>query len=717
MAWPEHPYISAYMVVQSASEKADAIRAAHCFYDQTWPVKQLVIVNGTQVPMALRDKRVKEVLLRSTRLGDLKNAALMATDGEWCFPWSPNGWYAPDYLKFMMASADPRVPLVIQNPYVENGEILETTPDRVAFFNFFKPQLSLPAYDASGSDTVFLSKFIAAQRISQVSVMAKHLVSSTEILKLLAEQPARTKIKKKTSVCIVQLGRYGDLINILPLALHIHNTYGKPYVMISREFQPLFDGVSYAEPFPVDLKCDRINEAMAIARCSFEFPIQTQIWGHGYDQVKLTEGYNKEMWRMGGFLPWFNDPTWRPLFDTAKLPGLKHLPVRLTGKPLMLTNLTCGASSPFPEGPELLKEVMEHWGETYQVLEIGTLRLPHIYDLLPLIQAAKLMVSIDTALLHLAAATNTPVVALVNPHPWLGTICRGVTAARFDYNQVRQSRELVHQGIQSAIGLVKPELPAQVLPCAAPQRKQFHSIAKYEEPVAAERKRKQFAIDSWAGLYKGGVIPAYYTEWKRSLAHINSKARLPYLKDLLEPALAQAADHDIIIYTNDDIICHPALPEQMAFYCGIWGCVAARRCEGSVPLPLTASPDEWRQAAQNADYKHYGRDLFAFTKAWLKAHWEELPDFVIGSTDWDNCLVAMIRRTSGYKTDPLSLRELIWPAEMPLGWTCHVWHKSMWQTFGNYWSSPGNVNNRELFKAWSENYASHLVFDRNNLLV
>lgn len=703
------------MVLLNPVDRVDATRAVACFLKQGWPVKQLVIVNATSTPVGNGCPGIKELFLKSPNLGDLKNAALLATDGEWCFPWDTECWYAPDYLSFLMASSDRASATAIQNPVLEGETQIEATVERASFFNFFRHRLDLPAYDKEGSDVSFLGKLGQVRPISQVGVLAKRFVSETEILKLRTTSSSLVT-RKKGSVCLVQLGRLGDIAGVLPLALHIHNTYGKPYFMVSRPFVGILDGVSYVEPFVVDLPCNRINEGMAIAKCNFEYPIQTQIWGEDYDQEKLTESYNKEMWRMGGFLAQFENRSWRPVFDRAVLPKLKDLPVRLSGKPLILTNLTCGASSPFPEGADILKGLTERWRGSHQVLDVGLLRLPHVYDLIPLIEAADVLVSIDTVHLHLAVVTSTPVVALVNPHPWLGTICRGTTAARFDYDQVRKTPSLVQEGVATALMLGKEKLPPAVQPGEAPKRRVFHVIAKYDEPVATERKRKQFAKDSWDVLYAAGVIPAYYTDWKRTLAHINTKAKLPFFKDLLQPALAQAADDDILAYTNDDIICHPDLPAQLRFYCAVWGCVSGRRCEGNTALPLDATPEKWREIASNNDFDHYGRDLFAFTKRWIMSVWDELPDFVVGSTDWDNCVVAMMRRSCGYESVQGSFVKLIWPVEMPLGWTCHIWHKSVWSTFGNYWSSPGNTHNRELFRAWAEKHAPKLQFDKNNLL-
>ncbi len=724
MAWPDHPYISCYLVVRNPSEREKAARAIACFLFQKWPVKQLVIINGTAVPFSI--KGCKELMLHGTSLGSLKNAAIMAADGEWCFNWDINCWYSPDYLTFMMSGTAPCGATLIRNPIVvsesgEHGHVrpkpVETTAERVAFFGFFKVLKAVPLYDEDGSDTAFIKKFGSVRWIDHVE-MAKRFVSESEIFAY--DTPlSRAVPVKKGSVCVVQLGRYGDITNVLPICLHIFNSYQKPYMMVSREFLPILDGVSYVEPFPVDLYCDQVLDGMAIAKANFEHVIQTQIWGRGYTQEKLTDSYNREMWRMGGFLKEFENEAWQPYFDQPNPPDEAF--ALLDGRPLILTNLTCGASSPFPAGAQILKMVEERYGKDYQVLDVGPIRLKRVYDLEHLIRQAKVVVSIDTVLLHLVAGKKTPVVALVqSSQPWLGSVCRGHTVARMNYAQVEANPRLVIEGVEKALKAGEgPPWVGMGVARDRQERRIFHLVATYEEPNPAERKRKKFATDSWAEMYAQGVIPCYYTDWKRWGQHLGAKTKLPFLKDCLEVALKAARSNDIILYTNDDIICHPDLPNQLRFYCGVFGAVAGRRCEIAFPPPppLTASPHEWAAQNRNEMFTHEGRDMFAFTKRWLQAHWDELPDFYIGSTEWDNCVVIMIRRERGITSAIRDLKPMIWPAEMPLGWTAHVRHRSFWQSPVNFDKSPANIHNRSIFKEWAKKYAPHLTFTEDNQLI
>src|SRR5207244_72520 len=95
----------------------------------------------------------------------------------------------------------------------------------------------------------------------------------------------------------------------------VHNTYAKPYWMVSKEFASVLEGVSYVEPYVVPLRNDQINEALALARKEFDFVIQTQVWGTNYTQPRMCASFNEESFRNAGFPEKFTDKSWLPLFD------------------------------------------------------------------------------------------------------------------------------------------------------------------------------------------------------------------------------------------------------------------------------------------------------------------------------------------------------------------------------------------------------------------
>ena len=55
--------------------------------------------------------------------------------------------------------------------------------------------------------------------------------------------------------CFVMLGKFGDLIHMLPVFLHtFKRDKVKPVVMVSDQFASVLDGVSYVTPWVVPMK-------------------------------------------------------------------------------------------------------------------------------------------------------------------------------------------------------------------------------------------------------------------------------------------------------------------------------------------------------------------------------------------------------------------------------------------------------------------------------
>lgn len=262
-----------------------------------------------------------------------------------------------------------------------------------------------------------------------------------------------TERQTNNDVCIIELGRIGDIVNILPVALHIHNSFAPPYFMVSREFASVLDGVSYVRPLVVDLKQDQVREAVAKAQRRFRHVLVTQVWGQGWQVPKLCASYNRESWRMAGFDHKFDDYSWKPLFDRRDAGREAVLLSRACPHALgcrLLVNVTSGVSSPYPHGAELLAGLAAKFGHIFHVINIATLKLERIYDVLALMEDCAALVSIDTAHLHLSAAVECPTVAICNDKPWLGTEIRHENVLRFTY---ADSVETILAGMALALGI------------------------------------------------------------------------------------------------------------------------------------------------------------------------------------------------------------------------------------------------------------------------
>lgn len=516
---------------------------------------------------------------------------------------------------------------------------------------------------------------------------------------------------RQNRVCVVQLGRNGDLIDLLPVLLLIHNTYGKPVVMVQRQFAGLLEGVSYADAYPVDVGHADLDQALTLARQQFRYVLHTQVWSSTWEAEHRTPSYNMEQWRMAGFLSRFKDGMLRPVFDRDTERQTAN-----GGKPFLMVSLAGGLSSPMPNGEALTKEIGVEWAGTFGVLDVAAYKAKRIYDMLGLLNAAHCLVSNDSVLLHLAAASDVPVVALVNPRPWRGTVLRYKPVARISYNEV--TTQALNRAIKSTMPKLmrashRRHLGRCIMPEAAPERRIFHAVERHDERDHGEQERKSRAQRSWDGLYEQGVIPVHLWRYPRTAKAIGDKRDLPYLKDVLGAAMAKASPQDIILWTNDDSWLHPRLPDVVRLFASLYGAVTSQRCDSRLPMPEAGqclTPEQYARLRG----RHMGRDLFAFTKYWLKEHWNQIGDYILGASDFDLAMATLIRHTHGIETTRPNLEECIHPAELPRGYVCHEVHAAAWCQKGNEDEAPSQKHNRALFRKWARKHAPNMKFDELN---
>ena len=262
--------------------------------------------------------------------------------------------------------------------------------------------------------------------------------------------PRRAASGLSHSLCIVQTGHWGDIWNILPIVRHLAEMDGEaPFLSIPPEFASLFDVISYARR--VDFDCDMAdaNAATQAAQQQFERVLRCQV-ADIYDAAQhKCQSYNQEAWRLCGFLDHFMDESWPLVFDRATTPKLDPAEAR----PIVV-NLTTCRTALFNGGYGVLDAVQAAFPG--MVADIGHIWKPQPWNLLPLYDAAKVVVSIDTGTLHLAAASKTPLIALVadgsfwrNGHEWRSAIPRYRCPFRFRYSEVLANPGLLIDAIRA----------------------------------------------------------------------------------------------------------------------------------------------------------------------------------------------------------------------------------------------------------------------------
>lgn len=334
-----------------------------------------------------------------------------------------------------------------------NGKRIHVEPPEITFCYGWGPQsgyhLSGHGFDEPGAATGYwkVGELVEQQAAAMLIPTGEILLKPTMRLnpdEMIADWLVQNNMIAEPGAnecCIVCLGRYGDLCNLLPVAKHIADRFGKPFWMVSREFADLFDGVSYVTPWVTDLPPAKINEAVALARKRFKNVLVCQVYGENWQADKLSASYNRESWRLAGFANRFDDHSWKPVFDrrdsgreTVLLGRAYRSIYDETTTPMLLVNVTRAMSSPYPPGAALLAEIIAKFSARFHIVNIAELKLERVYDVLGLMERCVALIACDTVHLHLAAAVDCPTIAIVNAIPWLGTELRATdNFIRFTY--------------------------------------------------------------------------------------------------------------------------------------------------------------------------------------------------------------------------------------------------------------------------------------------
>jgi hypothetical protein len=209
-------------------------------------------------------------------------------------------------------------------------------------------------------------------------------------------------------------GRAGDILGILPCLKYLSEIGSKPTLIVSREYSHAarYCGYINVEESPMPFEaCIRME---AKARKEYKIVHDFSVYGHGlaYDRVAThftAEAHHRADRRLGRM---YDQGHFRKLvFDKPiQTPSL----ISATQGPTVVICFN-GNSSPLPHADgwrQFISEGLNRAG--IGVCDVSHVKLPTIVDLLPTLNAAKAVLSIDTAILHLMAASPTPYVALRN---------------------------------------------------------------------------------------------------------------------------------------------------------------------------------------------------------------------------------------------------------------------------------------------------------------
>ncbi len=418
----------------------------------------------------------------------------------------------------------------------------------------------------------------------------------------------------------VQLGRYGDILTVLPLLWRDAQRGERSRIMVAKEFASVLEGVGYCDTAIFDGPYHEIGKACEEAEKLGGPVVCTQIngptelvrefsYGPAGQQCAVCTSYQKEMWKLAGALKEWDEQY--PLVFDRRDPGREAalvnsvLPKRKGKKKPVLLLALGGTTSPF-----LWRGMVEYAASRVLDKKYRVITLPHaerLYDLVGLMECADLMMATDSAPLHLARAIpQLPVIAFANDQPrlWNGSswrpqhvaYCRyGDFATRYEevmtlVEQYRFDRPPIHNG-----------------PVC---HRVWNSYA--ETPQKRAAMLQPFPLSNMIDL---PIEPG--SCGRDSVQLLKDEKRVPYLKDCLRMGMQRARANDYIMLTRPGIRMKEISFTGDASY--------AYRLQGGKHFPVV--------------------DLFCAKKEWWKAHLAEIPDYLLGGDFfWSHGLWAIFKK-------------------------------------------------------------------------
>jgi hypothetical protein len=249
---------------------------------------------------------------------------------------------------------------------------------------------------------------------------------------------------------VMQLGRFGDILNILPL-LHFLNSAGQRQTLIvAKEFSSIQRHVTYAD---VELYHGAFEDYLgASAYCARKFNplMKASVYGNGFTFTRETPHFCQEAYHRchHGYGRMFEQGHFNQIVLENISPDLAHHYCKTTTKPILLINFAA-RSSPFPNAHQWHEIIKSDLANDFEIIDIGAIRAPSFCDLLSLYRKADLLITVDTGTLHLAGACDLPYIAFQNDlwAPWYMGYTRGNCLLKIPYSQEGGAR---HQVIETA---------------------------------------------------------------------------------------------------------------------------------------------------------------------------------------------------------------------------------------------------------------------------
>lgn len=266
--------------------------------------------------------------------------------------------------------------------------------------------------------------------------------------------------------CYLQLSKFGDVLGILPIVYHAAQTQKDQIVlMVSRQYASILDRVDYAKPFIYDGEWDDLEGALKLAKQNFDTVIVTQTYGRKFPIQHRRSSFQLEAYHRAGALHlWDQLPLVIKRDRSKELALLERLGAGL-GRFVLFADHS--QSSPFLSKDELFDMVQDWLNQQAiprKLVRLSEIRLPHLCDFLALYDAADAIIAVESAHLHLTAASKTPVLALTTdkPTPWHGAAFSKRFAWYARYSEFTSRKVEFMECLEGALN-GKPKMEVKVL--------------------------------------------------------------------------------------------------------------------------------------------------------------------------------------------------------------------------------------------------------------
>lgn len=435
---------------------------------------------------------------------------------------------------------------------------------------------------------------------------------------------------------IVQLGKFGDCINILPYAYMLHERTGAeiPW-LIGKQWASILDGVSYVKPVIWNGSDDDLPKAVSERKHLLPNHLGvTQAWRNP-DPFRETDSFAKEQWR---YVRALNERGKWPLVfdkrDSKREMALTNQYIDCKKKNILVG--TTSFSTSFKHAHRLLSEIRSSFPDM-NVIHLDAVWATQLYDMLALYDAADLLITVDTCHLHLARASYCPVIALVNDG-WKGAVPPPQTIAAWRYSELGDDLAPVITAARNQLGR---KVETMTIICDSNnQSSDRHKRAMDTHPI--------------------GMI--YFNNDRRPTTH-----------EIFSNALADAPD--AIVFTHDDVSFKPDTLGRIKAHLQKFDFGCSRRHAG-----------------------HIGREIFWFKSDWLRKHWDALPNPYWSVQKPDLILARWMRHLKGIPTTMHNLNYDFPPVELD-DVIYHEDHESNWANAEVEGSMEGQHNER-MWEEW-----------------